>query len=41
MTAFPPTPLPGKGVTIVRGLRPLHTTGRSFPGRPSEGTHHA
>jgi hypothetical protein len=24
MTAHPPSPAPGAGVTIVRGLRPLH-----------------
>lgn len=24
MTAFPPSPFPRKGVTQVRGLRPLH-----------------
>jgi hypothetical protein len=41
MTAFPPAPLPSKGVTIGRGLRPLHATDCSFSGRPSEGTHHA
>lgn len=37
MTAFPPPPFLGQGVTIVRGLCPLHVVVRSFLGRPCEG----
>lgn len=36
MTPFPPPPFPRKGVTIVRGLRPLHVLTVSPWGGPAE-----
>ena len=36
MTPFPPSPFPRKGVTIVRGLRPLHVMAVPPWGGPAE-----
>ncbi len=36
MTTFPPAPFPRKGVTIVRGLCPLHVLAAPPWGGPAE-----
>jgi hypothetical protein len=36
MTPIPPTPFPRKGMTLVRGLRPLHVLAVSPWGGPAE-----